>query len=54
MNDRESKPLAEPQDPEDGPSPGPNLVLIYTLMALAFLAAMAIAALIVLPYYRSR
>ena len=31
-----------------------NLVLIYTLMAAALLAAIAIAGLIVLPYYRHR
>jgi len=33
---------------------GPNLVLIYSLLGLAMLAAMAIAALIVLPFYRHR
>ena len=31
---------------------GPNLVLIYGLLATALVAAMALAALIVLPFYR--
>lgn len=33
---------------------GPNLVLIYALMAIAFLAAMAIAGWIVAPFYLHR
>jgi hypothetical protein len=36
------------------PPRGPNLVLIYSLMALALLAAIGCAALIVLPFYRRR
>ncbi len=39
---------------EDEPSRGPNLTLIYSLMALALLAAIGCAALIVLPFYRRR
>ena len=33
---------------------GPNLKLLYSLIALALAAAIAIAALIVLPFYRRR
>lgn len=33
---------------------GPNLTLIYTLVALALLAAIAIALLIVFPFYLRR
>jgi len=39
---------------EEAPGSGPNLVLIYSLLGIAMLAAMAIAALIVLPFYRHR
>jgi hypothetical protein len=51
---------AERRDGETGPtgdagkSEGPNLKLIYSLIALALLAAMALAGLIVLPFYRGR
>lgn len=34
--------------------PGPNLTLLYSLIALALAAAMAIAVMIVLPFYRRR
>jgi hypothetical protein len=39
---------------EDGgePSEGPNLVLLYSLIALALAVAIALAALMVLPFYR--
>jgi len=33
---------------------GPSLALIYSLLGAALIAAMAIAALIVLPFYRRR
>lgn len=42
---------ANKDEPEEE-SRGPNLVLLYSLIALALIAAMAIAALIVLPFYR--
>ena len=49
------RPTEEKMDSsEDSPSPGLNLVLIYSLLALALLAAIGLAALIVLPYYRHR
>ena len=39
--------------PEKEPK-GPNLVLLYTLLALGLLAAMAFAALVVWPFYKRR
>ncbi len=41
------------QKPDDDPPPasGPNLVLLYSLLALAIIAAMGIALLIVRPFY---
>jgi hypothetical protein len=41
-------------DAAEEPSPGPNLVLLYSLIAFALLAAIGCAALIVLPFYRAR
>ena len=38
-------------DPDEAPSRGPNLALYYGLLVLALLAAIAIAAFIVLPFY---
>ena len=45
MNDR--------KPPDEEPS-GPNLTLIYSLIALALLAAITIAAMIVWPFYVRR
>jgi hypothetical protein len=39
---------------EETSRPGPNLILIYGLIALAMLAAIAVAAFIVLPFYNHR
>lgn len=40
---------------EEAPQPkGTNLILLYTLVALALLGAMAIAAMIVWPFYQHR
>jgi hypothetical protein len=36
------------------PPKGPNLVLLYSLIAFALAAAIAIAAMIVLPFYHRR
>jgi hypothetical protein len=45
-------PVESQRPPEDDePSKGPNLVLIYSLLAVAFLAAMGLAVMIVLPFY---
>ncbi len=43
-----------PSDKEENPSPGPNLVLAYSLIALALLVAMAAAAFIVWPFFKAR
>jgi hypothetical protein len=51
MSDLERRPSDEPE-PEH--ARGPNLVLLYGLIALALVVAMSIAALIVLPFYRRR
>jgi len=42
------------REPEEAPSNGPNLVLIYSLIGFALLAATFLAGLIVLPFYRRR
>ncbi len=39
------------RDPDKAPARGPSLTLFYTLIVLAMLAAIAIAAFIVLPFY---
>ena len=45
----------EPDRPtEDPPSSGPSLVLLFALVGVALLAATALAALIVLPFYKHR
>jgi hypothetical protein len=44
--------MSDHEGPHDERSRGPNLILIYSLLGLALVAAMAIAALIVLPFYR--
>jgi hypothetical protein len=38
----------------DEPSRGPNLVLLYSLIALALAVAIGLAVLIVLPFYQRR
>lgn len=37
---------------DDAPSSGPSLPLLYSLVALALITAIACAMLIVLPFYR--
>ncbi len=39
---------------DETPAKGPNLVLLYSLLALGLLAAMAFAAAIVWPFYIQR
>ena len=51
MNEIE-RPEADRDDGE--PSPGPNLVLLYSLIALALFVAIALAAWIVRPFYLRR
>jgi hypothetical protein len=38
-------------DQDEEPSQGPNLVLIYSLIALALAAAIGFALMIVMPFY---
>jgi len=46
------RPEAGPKDADGGePAQGPNLILLYGLIALALAAAIALAALIVRPFY---
>ena len=41
-------------DEKEASDRGPSLTLIYTLIVLAMIAAIAIAAMVVLPYYQRR
>ena len=42
-------------DDEDGPEPkGPNLFVLYAILALGLLAAMGFAAMVVYPFYVRR
>jgi hypothetical protein len=59
MSDSQSEvvppdPTPPQPDPGDQPSSGPNLTLIYSLIALALAAAIGLATMIVLPFYRRR
>jgi len=58
MSDPESEsqrnsPASEDTQP-DQLSQGPNLVLLYSLIVLALIAAIGFALMIVLPFYRRR
>ncbi len=39
---------------EEEPSQGPNLILLYSIVAIAIAAAIGFALLIVLPFYHRR
>ena len=41
-------------DPQSDDAQGPNLTLLYSLIALALVAAIGIAIVIVLPFYQRR
>ena len=41
-------------DPDDQPSQGPSLTLLYSLIALALFAAIGFAIMIVLPFHHRR
>ena len=49
-----SKSEPNPVDPEEAPPKGPNLVVLYSLIALALVAAIFFALLIVRPFYLRR
>lgn len=53
MSDLE-KQGASGHDPQDDEPQGPNLKLMYSLIGLALLLAIGIAAMIVLPFYQRR
>ena len=50
------KPTTRPARSADGDEPrkAPNLVLLYSLIALALAVAIGLAVLIVLPFYQRR
>jgi hypothetical protein len=54
MSDLGQRPEPGGQSEQDPPSKGPNLVLIYSLIAFALISAIFLAGLIVLPFYRRR
>jgi hypothetical protein len=54
MSDPEILPPSSKANPEDKPSQGPSLTLIYSLIALALVAAIGFAMMIVLPFYHRR
>jgi hypothetical protein len=51
MNEPERRPGGAGEDQEDDRRKGPNLVLIYGLLALAMAAAIGFALMIVMPFY---
>ena len=53
MSNRVKQEEGGPESHEDEPE-GPNLKLFYSLIGLALLIAIAIAAMIVLPFYERR
>jgi hypothetical protein len=58
MSDKERHEAGRKHEPGDEPgdeaSRGPSLTLLYSLIALALAAAIFLAGLIVLPFYRRR
>jgi len=54
MSDGEILPPEPEKDPGERSSNGPSLGLLYSILALALAAAIGLALLIVLPFYRRR
>ena len=54
MSEPVRPPATSDSDPDNPPFRGPNLTLIYSLIALALGAAIGIAMLIVLPFHQRR
>ncbi|MGB6192695.1 MAG: hypothetical protein WBF42_09530 [Terracidiphilus sp.] len=48
------RPDAGPDAEDDQPTGGVNLVLIYSLLALALVVSVVVAVFIVLPFYQRR
>jgi hypothetical protein len=53
MSNLAQKPSGSPESDQEE-TKGPNLILIYALLALALLAAMAFAAMVIWPFYLRR
>jgi hypothetical protein len=53
-NNSVGDPVRDASEEKDEPSPGPNLVLMYTIIALALIAAIGFAIMIVMPFYLRR
>ena len=47
-------PGREDEQEDEQENKGPNLILLYSLLALALIAAIAFAALVVWPFYAKR
>jgi hypothetical protein len=54
MSDPDRLPSGSGDESQDSQPQGPNLKLIYSLIALALVAAIGIAMTIVLPFYHRR
>jgi hypothetical protein len=54
MSNSEPHRAHKPDEADEPDSTGPNLTLIYSLLGLALIAAIVIAAFIVLPFYQRR
>jgi hypothetical protein len=54
MNDAEGPENDRKDEGDNHSSQGPSLTLLYSLIGLALALAIAVAALIVLPFYRHR
>jgi hypothetical protein len=50
----EPPPISVESDSDDAAFSGPNLVLLYSLIALALAAAIGFALMIVMPFYHRR
>jgi len=54
MSDDPRSEIERPEASSDPPAKGPNLILLYSLIALALAVAIGLAALIVRPFYLRR
>ncbi|MGA3346393.1 MAG: hypothetical protein ABSC76_16145 [Terracidiphilus sp.] len=54
MSELKRRALPAGEEEDDSPGKGPNLVLIYGLLALAMATAIGLALLIVFPFYHRR
>ena len=54
MSDPEILEPEKKEGSDEEPSKGPSLTLLYSMIAFALAAAIALAAMIVWPFYKSR